>query len=111
MVLCCTCAEHRGSNGLKNEKETTPGDDAHRWREGAATLQNAEIALVPFYILQFVLELPGNVPNAPQRTGRPVLIEKIRFLRREVAFHPTDTSPMRRTLYKSIGPSAHVRSI
>jgi hypothetical protein len=63
---------------------------------------------VPFHILQFVLELPGNVANAPQGAGLAVLVEKIRFFGREVAFHPTDAPSMRRPLDQSIRPGAHI---
>ena len=79
--------------------------------EGAATLQNAEIALVPFYIFQFVLELARDVANAPQRAGLPVLVQEVGLFGREVAFDPTNTPSVRRTLYKSIGPSAHIRTV
>jgi len=63
---------------------------------------------VPFYILQFVFKFPGDVANAPQRAGLPVLVQEIRFLRREVAFDPTDTPSMRRPFYKSIRPGPDV---
>ena len=66
---------------------------------------------MPFYILQFVFKFPGDVANAPQRAGLPVLVQEIRFFGREVAFNSSNTPSMRRTLYKSIGPSTDVRSI
>ena len=76
--------------------------------EVKAPTWDAASALVPFYILQFIFKLPGNVANAPQRAGLAVLVQEVRFFGREVAFHPTDAPSMRRTLYKSIGPSPDV---
>ena len=53
MVLCCTCAEHRGSvrmaSNSKKKPPTSiiPRDDARRWREGVSTQRDAGINVAP----------------------------------------------------------------
>ena len=66
---------------------------------------------MPFYILQFVFKFPGDVANAPQRAGLPVLVQEIRFFGREVAFYSAYTSSMGSALYKSIRPGPDVGPI
>ena len=72
------------------------------------TRRDAASALVPLNIFQLVLELPGDVPNAPQRAGLPVLVQEVGLFGREVAFDPTDAPSMRRTLDQSIRPGPDV---
>ena len=74
-------------------------------------LKTRRYALVPLNIFQLIFKFPGDVPNAPQRAGLPVLVQEVGLFGREVAFYSSHTSPVRRTFYKSVGPSAHIRTI